>query len=216
MSSLPQKPRKLKRAVIKEELVELLGDYKKAIILNQFLYWTERMRDTDKFIQEEKERSAKSNIDLNIELQHGWIYKTADELSKETMLGLSNTSIGKHINDIVEMGYLDKRNNPKHKWDRTFQYRVNILKIQEDLFMIGYSLEGYSLAYAFKDIGNGYKETSNQSKDTSNHNQENGMQYQRLLTENTIDNNTNNNKDNIYSVDRKSALRYDWINDKDF
>ena len=43
---------KLKRVVIKQELVELTGDYRAALILNQFIYWTERMRDTDKYIRE--------------------------------------------------------------------------------------------------------------------------------------------------------------------
>ena len=41
---------KLKRVVIKQELVELTGDYRPALILNQFIYWTERMKDTDKYI----------------------------------------------------------------------------------------------------------------------------------------------------------------------
>jgi len=38
----------LKRIVIKEELVVLTGDYRKAILLNQFLYWSERVKDFDK------------------------------------------------------------------------------------------------------------------------------------------------------------------------
>ena len=42
--------KKLKRAVIKEELVELTGDFRPALILNQFIYWIERMYDADKYI----------------------------------------------------------------------------------------------------------------------------------------------------------------------
>ena len=44
----------LKRVVIKEELVELTGDFRPALILNQFIYWIEKMYDTDKYILEEK------------------------------------------------------------------------------------------------------------------------------------------------------------------
>ena len=51
--------KKLKRAVIKEELVELTGDFRPALILNQFIYGIERMYDTDKYILEEKERALK-------------------------------------------------------------------------------------------------------------------------------------------------------------
>jgi hypothetical protein len=50
--------RKLKRVVIKEELVALTGDIIEAIILNQFLYWSERVEDFDKFIMEEKETAG--------------------------------------------------------------------------------------------------------------------------------------------------------------
>ena len=41
---------------------------------------------------------------------------------------------------LVDMGYLDIRNNPKYRWDRTYQYRVNIIKIEKDLAQIGYSI----------------------------------------------------------------------------
>lgn len=37
-------PRKLKRVVIKEELVILTGDHIAALALNQFLYWFERQK----------------------------------------------------------------------------------------------------------------------------------------------------------------------------
>ena len=40
---------------------------------------------------------------------------------------------------------MSERTNPKFKWDRTKQYRVNLMKIQEELNKIGYSLEGHYL-----------------------------------------------------------------------
>ncbi len=135
----------LKRIVIKEELVALTGDYKKAILLNQFIYWSERVYDFDKFIAEERERCVKSDIEYNLELQNGWIYKTADALADETMLNMHKSNIVKHVDELIAKGWLDVRNNPNHKWDRTRQYRVNIVKIQYDLFEMGYSLEGYPL-----------------------------------------------------------------------
>ena len=67
--------RRLKRVVIKEELVELTGDFTKAVILNQFIYWSERTRDFDSFIKEEKKRLSKNKEESKIEKQHGWIYK---------------------------------------------------------------------------------------------------------------------------------------------
>ena len=137
----------LKRIVIKEELVALTGDYRKAIILNQFLYWTERVKDFDKFIIEEKSRYEKDGERSNYQLQNGWIYKTSEELSEETMLGLSKSNIRLHIESLIESGWIDERVNPNFKWDKTMQYRVNILKLQEDLYKLGYALEGYPLFF---------------------------------------------------------------------
>lgn len=50
---------RLKRMVIKEELVDLTGDFKLAIVLNQMMYWSERVHDFDLFLQEENEKLNK-------------------------------------------------------------------------------------------------------------------------------------------------------------
>ena len=135
----------LKRVVIKEELVELTGDFRPALILNQFIYWSERMYDADKYIMEEKERALKEDLIVNIDESKGWIYKTAEELSEEIMTGMSKSNVGRYIKQLVEKGYLIQRRNPKYKWDKTYQYRVNLYKIQLDLGKMGYVLEGYKL-----------------------------------------------------------------------
>jgi len=132
---------KLKRVVIKEELVELTGDYIGALVLNQFIYWSERTKDFNKFIEAEKQRDA----GLSVDFTNGWIYKTSEELSEELMLGLSISTMRRHLSKVVQSGYLLERNNPKYAWDRTLQYRPNMVKIQTDLHKLGYSLEGYPL-----------------------------------------------------------------------
>lgn len=79
--------KKLKRIVIKEELVALTGDFKLAIVLNQMLYWSERVADFDQFILEEKNRlKAEKMDDRVLPYRHGWIYKTASELGNECMI----------------------------------------------------------------------------------------------------------------------------------
>ena len=135
----------LKRVVIKEELVALTGDYSPALILNQFIYWIERMYDADKYIKQEKERALKEDLTVDINETCGWIYKTAEELSEELMIGMSKSTIGRYIKQFVETGYISQRTNPKYKWDKTLQYRVNLYKVQLDLAKLGYALEGYKL-----------------------------------------------------------------------
>ena len=51
-----KKSNKTKSVVIKEPLVRLTGNFIPALILNQFIYWSERMYDTDDYIEEENER----------------------------------------------------------------------------------------------------------------------------------------------------------------
>lgn len=144
---------KLKRVIIKEELVALTGDFIKAVLLNQFIYWSERVRDFDKFIAEEKKRMKTEGEQINIKKQNGWIYKTSEELSEETMLGLSPQTIRRHLKELIDNNWLDERENPNYKWDRTKQYRVNISKIQKDLQKLGYSLEGYPLELEGTNLG---------------------------------------------------------------
>ena len=181
--------RKLKRVVIKEELVALTGDFTKAVILNQFIYWSERVKDFDEFIVEEKARMEKETKELNIEKQNGWIYKTAEEMAKETMLGLSPKTMRNHIKYLVDNHWLDERNNPEYKWDRTLQYRVNIKQIQIDLFQLGYVLDGYPLRFNSMEMANlckGQKGKMDKSK-KKNHKSEKENAIPEITTETTTE-----------------------------
>jgi len=143
-------PQTLKRAVIKEEFVALTGDFVKSVILNQLIYWSQRVNDFDKFVQEEISRAEyQEGSNYKIELRNGWIYKSADELSAETMLHMARNTTLKHIEYLVKNGWVDRRNNPENKWDRTTQYRVNLLKIHEDLLKLGYVLQDYKIKLPF-------------------------------------------------------------------
>ena len=132
--------KKLKRAVIKEELVVLTGDCLKAVVLNQFIYWSERTRDFDAFIEEEKKRNPETVVNLT----HGWIYKSAKELSDEVMIG-SHDTVARKLAELVNDGWIRRRNNPNYTWDRTYQYRPAIREIQIALQELGYALDGYPL-----------------------------------------------------------------------
>lgn len=136
---------KLKRSVIKEELVAITGNFVEAVILNQLIYWSERVSDFDKFIAQEKTIAERHGEQITIEQTHGWIYKSAEELSEETLLKISKQNMRLHIKKLIELGYIQERNNPKYKWDKTKQYRLNMVKIQKDLQNLGYCLEGYPL-----------------------------------------------------------------------
>lgn len=137
---------KLKRAVIKEELVALTGDLEKAVILNQLIYWSERIRDFDKFIIEEKARtSQEGQEEVTIELQNGWIYKDMEELKDEVMFTCSISTMSRKLKELIDNEWISRRNNPRFKWDKRYQYRVNLNKIATDLHVLGYQLQSYKI-----------------------------------------------------------------------
>ncbi|MCX7748715.1 MAG: hypothetical protein N2645_17790 [Clostridia bacterium] len=132
---------RLKRVVIKEEFVALTGNMIDAVLLNQFIYWSERIKDFDKFIIEEKNRALDGGASL--ELLNGWFYKKADELAEETMTGLAPNNIRKHVQKLIQNGWIEERDNPVNRWDKVKQYRVNLVKVYRDLLEIGYVLQDY-------------------------------------------------------------------------
>jgi len=123
-------------SVIRREFVALTGDPFSAVILNQLLYWTQRVRDFDLLLQEERTFRP----DCNVPPRHGWIYKTAQDLIEETMLGISPPTMRKYLKLLIDQGWIDERAHPIDKWNKTTQYRVNLRKLQEDLMAIGYKL----------------------------------------------------------------------------
>ena len=166
--------RKLKRAIIKEEYVEITGDVFSAVILNQFIYWLDKMRDVDEYITQERKRATENGSSVKIELTNGWIYKTAEELSNETMLGLSENTIRKYLQNLIDKGFLAVRTNENYKWDRTKQYRVDLVAVERALSEKGYHLSDYkielpqnsNLSSANSNFEVQYSETELQSSET--------------------------------------------------
>lgn len=203
---------KLNRAVIKEEYVAITGDFIKAIILNQFIYWSERINDVDKYIIEENKRLCQKG-DNPIELTDGWIYKTCEELSKETMLNLTNATIRNHISKLVELGFLDERQNPKYKWDRTKQYRVNLINIIKALSDKGYHLQDYK--YDVSLIKNAILKNKNGSLEIENGSYENQNAIPKTTTETTTKTTyikESNIKENQYQS--TSGVKFDTTKEK--
>ena len=187
--------KKYKRAVIKEELYILTGNGIKAMILNQFLYWSERVSDFDEFIEQENKR-ALSDGGKTYDPTHGWIYKTAEELAGEIMLDLTPHTIRNYIRELVSSGFISERSNPAHKWDRTKQYRVNLSFIRAELERIGVPLSGYPLLNPPETTKSEHRTENNehstenisvQTEDFSVQTVPISEQYQRLQTEITTE-----------------------------
>lgn len=94
-------------SLIRRELLDITQNFGAAIVLNQFIYWTNK--------------------------SYEWIYKSAPQLIKETMLPISPRTMHKYINILVDKDLLESRQNNFNKWDKTRQYKINIQKLKEYL-----------------------------------------------------------------------------------
>jgi hypothetical protein len=103
--------RPLRRVVIREEYISLTGDHVSAVLLSQIEYWTVRTRDFDHFLAEEKSRAKMEGKSTGVSFLHGWIYKTAEDLSAETMMGLSANTTRARLRRLAERGWIGERNN---------------------------------------------------------------------------------------------------------
>lgn len=193
--------RKLKRAVIKEEFVELTGDQTEAILLNQLVYWTERIgfKRYNKWIEEESTRNIGDN---NIkELEGGWIYKKIEEINDEIMSTVSDNTISRKLNNLKDKGYIFKRPNPENKWDKVFQYRINALKLIKDLEKLGYHLQDYKYSEVLQSLSL----SKSQFEDSTCQNEVSNLQFEGSLPKITTKttnrtNNKNNNKGDLKKV----------------
>lgn len=136
-----------KRVVIREELFILTEHWLSALILGQFIYWSERTGEFDKFLEEEYARLEVPDEE-RIAPTSGWIYKSTKQLKDELMVDISESTIRRRIKQLVESAWLHERTNPRVGWDRTLQYRPDLEKILFDLAVIGYILPGYKLKTA--------------------------------------------------------------------
>ncbi len=106
----PQKPVSIQYdddqvSVIRREFVTLTGDHFSAVVLNQLLYWTLRVKDFDLYLEEERTQGEDPGS-----FQHGWIYKTAIELNEETMLGITHPTMRKYLKLLIDQGWRNGTN----------------------------------------------------------------------------------------------------------
>jgi len=138
--------------VIREEFVALTGSPLIAAILNQLLYWSQRVSDFDLFWNEETFSSPQGIP----KFQYGWFYKKAQDLIEETMINVTPATLRRYLAFLIERGWIQTRTNPQYTWDRRTQYRVKLRKLCADLQKKGHRLQGFetyeTLFHSQKDI----------------------------------------------------------------
>lgn len=142
----------VKVAIIRQDLAELTGDATEAVVLHQFIYWTKTVRAFDHMLKEEAGRAGTHGDPVDMPYSEGWIYKSSDEMADEVMVGGRRT-VARAMESLEEKGYLFTRANPKYKWDRTKQYRLNLCRLERDLLALGYTLRALDIIIDLPPIG---------------------------------------------------------------
>ena len=169
----------LKSVVLREEFSMLTGHYIRALALNQFIYWETYTKDAELYREEEKQRFHNEN-ESNGELpKYGWIYKTAKDLAGELLLSVHETTIRRHLKFLEERGYLFKRTNSRYKWDKTYQYRVNLVKVVKDLERLGYPIKHYEWFTSSED----HKENPRSDQDHSSGKESTGSKRRDIVSD---------------------------------
>jgi hypothetical protein len=146
----------------------ITGDMMEAVILNQMIYWSERVKDFDDFIREEQKRQLRENDHVSeFPLLCGWIHKSAGELKEEIMSNDSPKTILRKFDNLVSKGFLDRRSNPNSRYDHVYQYRVNFVTIVAALGLEGYTLDGYRVEFHSLHDCNGTESVEQQPKSSS-------------------------------------------------
>lgn len=135
---------KMKKAVLREDMMALTQDVTQALVIGQMLYWTKTLDKVNDWLFEENKRLAEAELP-QYEYNYGWIYKSAREMREDLMNAFSEDAIQRAFSALVTKGVLMKRHNPLVRYDRKLHYRVDILLLRRLLKDRGYEMTDFHL-----------------------------------------------------------------------
>jgi hypothetical protein len=94
-------------------------------ILNIFEYWTNVRLDMSEQAKRHNDIREVDGLDRSQD-EDVWVWKTTSDLKKELMSIWGDTKIETARKWLVQDGLLLQRTNPEYKWDKTYQYKLNI------------------------------------------------------------------------------------------
>jgi hypothetical protein len=136
---------RMKKAVLREDLMVLTKDLTQSMVLGQMLYWTKTLDKVNDWLFEENKRLAESDLAQH-EYNYGWIWKSAREMREDLMCAFSEDAIQRAFNALTARGLLMKRNNPSLRYDRKLHYRVDLILLRRMLKDCGYMMTDFQLA----------------------------------------------------------------------
>lgn len=119
----------MKLVIIREHYLAIAdGDHCIAALLNWFEQWTNTK--LDELSQDEIRRQSAKEAGELIDSMHIWIYAGHEELSHELMGLFGERKIADALKWLCDIGFIEKRHNPNHAWDRKLQYLMDVEWVQ--------------------------------------------------------------------------------------
>lgn len=135
--------RPLKKISLQEGLMALTRNTSQALLLSQFLQWTQDCYGFDEILAEEnKERTRLGQGPANVAPREGWFYASLQGMADACMLLSSQKSLESFVATLLQQGWLEMR--PATPCAQKCQYRVNLGALEADLKKIGYGLPGFT------------------------------------------------------------------------
>ena len=129
--------------MISQELLnKITGSTLRGTLLQNFIFWTTKLHDYQKFLSENK--YLKENPHITPTFKHGWIYKGCGILQKDLKsLAPTRMTIFNNLKILLQQNYLIKHSTRKSSQGSTY-YRVNLNKIEEDILLVSKNSQLYT------------------------------------------------------------------------
>ncbi|MGK7875412.1 MAG: hypothetical protein AB4426_19565 [Xenococcaceae cyanobacterium] len=132
ISHLPATPYTILRL---DYLIICQDDYCAAKILSLFEAWSESKRDAVEQAKYHNKAAAKEGLEPTHD-ETTWLYNTLENIRQRLLEEYSVKTINKALKTLVDLGFLQTRFNPNHKWDRTKQYQFQTEAVQTAIYQI--------------------------------------------------------------------------------
>ncbi len=137
--------------VLREDLISACdGALETAVFISLLEYWTtvkRRMKNQIEHENKAREQEGLPPLPLDEE-DFEWVYKTYEEWIEESLGLLTRHSLKKAIRHAQELGFVSIRRNPKYRWDKTHQYRLNVDALNRKLEEVVQTLETHDRSSA--------------------------------------------------------------------
>lgn len=109
---------------LRQEYLDICGgNHPASIVLAIMEHWANFRISRDLRAQRENEQREIGGL-APLPADGGWVYMSVRQWRDESMGFLSERDVEKALSILMELGFLERRRNPQHKWDRTYQWRL--------------------------------------------------------------------------------------------